>query len=747
MSEELRVGHTEGGHSYVGGNPSAPESWMKIGSVEDGHVFKGGNPSNKDNWEPFVDKESEASLGVVNRGKYAIEPIQSNRKALLEQEYGADNVFQDKSGELFLKQNNAFLPVNKAGLSTADFADVVGAAPEIAGGIVGTGAGLVAGVPTGGTMSVPMATATGAIGAGAGSVIRQGLSAAIGNPQVATPTERAIETGTSALIGGATSGAAQAAKPYVQKAKTGITQWLKNFGKEATETTGHSVANSETKTLAKTGMNLEGEIKSSAPQTEKEIMGELADRSANDSVVADKAMLSKIAQEEGLPEPSYAMAAQGKANIAENKILDMPFIGHNARKVAEKQTKVLKNNLEKITGRVIDAESDARAVGQTAKEYADTMVAAKKKIAQELYEKVDEEGANAMIGKKTLFNKYRDYAGELGLINPDGTRAAYDATSGLTEATHNKLQSALFQGMDALGRNKSPKIRFQDANGLRKTIKGVVKELETSDPNGHRLLSKFGKELDDTMEGILNREAPKLGATFRTANQTYRTYKQQQDVVKKMIGNLDDERVVSKVMNSTQNISHLKDIIGEDKVKEIAKSHIADILYKLNKSGIGRADSAIDAIRKNAPHIQDALGKETYDKLINNLTYLNRTGRPLTNSRTSLYNLFDNRGAGIKGAVLSLKGVANTVAESKGTTVGKVALNTVAKPVGKIVETTGRVVDKSSGGQRAAGLANLLGDSSQRSASSYPRELSRSVSQKESEAEKRKRVISGKRGN
>jgi uncharacterized protein YbjQ (UPF0145 family) len=695
-----------------------------------------------------IDKSSEADLGFVNRAKYSIEPIQSNRKALLSQEYGDDNVMEDKSGNLYVKQDGSFHPVNKEGFSVADVADIAGATPEIAGGIVGAGVGAIAGVPTGGTMSVPMAMATGAAGAGAGSMIRQGLSAAIGNPQVATIGERALETGTSAAIGGVTSGAAQAVKPYAQKAKQGITQWLKGLGKEATETTGSTLANSETKTLAKTGINLEGEIKPvGIPETEKEVMGEIADRSANESVIADKAKLSQIATKEGLPEPSYAMAAQGKAILAENKILDMPFVGHNARKVADKQTKVLKNNLEKITGRVIDAESDNRAVGQAAKEYADTMVEGKKKIAQELYDKVETDGANAMIGKKTLFNKYRDYAGELGLINPDGTKAVYDATSGLTEATHNKLQNTLFQAMDAMGRNQSPKIRFQDANGLRKTLKATVEELKNSDPNGHRLLSKFGKELDDTMEHILNREAPSLGGTFRAANQNWRTYKQHQEIVDKMIGNLDDERVVSRVMNSTQKISDLKEIIGDDHVKEIAKSYVADLLYKLNKSGIGRADSVIDSVRKNAPHLEDALGKDTYDKLMNNLYYLNRTGRPLTNSRTSLYNLFDNRGAGLKGAVINIKGVADTVAESKGTTVGRAAYETVAKPVGKVFETTGRVVEKSSGGQKLSGFANLMGDEPQRNVSAMGSGKQRLISDNESEQEKRKRIISGKKGN
>lgn len=145
-----------------------------------------------------IDPKTEASLGFINRAKYSLEPIQSNRKALLEQQFGQDNIMEDKNGELFVRQNNKFVPVNKDGFSTADVADFAGAIPEMAGGLAGGAAGVAAGLATsGGLGSVPMAIITGAAGAGAGSAIRQGLSAAVGTPQVASLGERALETGLS----------------------------------------------------------------------------------------------------------------------------------------------------------------------------------------------------------------------------------------------------------------------------------------------------------------------------------------------------------------------------------------------------------------------------------------------------------------------------------------------------------------------------------------------------------------------
>jgi hypothetical protein len=282
---------------------------------------------------------------------------------------------------------------------------------------------------------------------------------------------------------------------------------------------------------------------------------------------------------------------------------------------------------------------------------------------------------------------------------------------------------------------------FNDANAVRRSISKTVKEMAKENPNATRMLNGFVDGLDDTMEQVLNKEHSNLGKVFAAANKTYRKYKVDQKTVEKMIGNLDDEKVVSKVMNSTGNIKTLQEIIGEDKVREVAKSYLADVLFKLNKSGIARADSAIDAIRKSAPHIQDALGKDTYESIMDNLYYLNRTGRPLTLSRPSLYNIMDSRGQGWKGAVLSLKGAADTIAESKGTSIGKEISKTVTKPINKVFEATSKVIPTPTKG--AAQAANVLGDKGQRALSYLPGTKQEQLAERKKEIERRKRAISG----
>lgn len=83
---QLKVGHTEEGHSYVGGDPSSPQSWLKVGSAEDGHTFLGGDPSSPQNWEPIhvtsTPEEAalqgfgnQAALGYLPQIQAATEPV------------------------------------------------------------------------------------------------------------------------------------------------------------------------------------------------------------------------------------------------------------------------------------------------------------------------------------------------------------------------------------------------------------------------------------------------------------------------------------------------------------------------------------------------------------------------------------------------------------------------------------------------------------------------------------------------
>jgi len=62
---DYKPGYTEGGYSFVGGDPSNQTNWKQVGSVEDGYRFKGGDPSAKESWEEYKDPDMSALKGHV----------------------------------------------------------------------------------------------------------------------------------------------------------------------------------------------------------------------------------------------------------------------------------------------------------------------------------------------------------------------------------------------------------------------------------------------------------------------------------------------------------------------------------------------------------------------------------------------------------------------------------------------------------------------------------------------------------
>lgn len=645
-----------------------------------------------------VNDYQEADLGFIDRARYSIEPIQSNRTALLAQEFGEENISQDAEGNIYLRQGNEFRPINKDSLSFTDVADFAGAIPEMAGGVVGGLAGLFGGaVTTGGAVSVPAAVALGAAGAGAGSAARQGLSAALGTPQVATIGERALETGTSAAFGGAGTALGIGAKQAFKKGAPLVQKFLRKA----------PIAESADDVMDEA-------MKKFVPdQYADRVLPEVADDAPRELITQQMEKLKGIAARQGLPEPTYAQAAGGKAILAEAKLLDTPLIGGKVRSQVDQQLKKVQGNLEKIAGKFIDADSTAYEVGLATKEVANTAAKVQKQMATELYSKIDELGANATIGKGQFFNKYRDFAGELGLINPDLSRAKYAADSGLTRESFNQLQSAVFDGLDAIQKTKSPKIKFESINALRRTVRDTAEELASKNPSAARQLKRFAHEIEETAQRSLNRESPKLGEVFKEANKNYAKFKDMEEFNKAIFTEgMGEERIVKKLMSDSAKIEKMKEVIGEDKVKEIGVSFVRDILDPLSKSGVARADSALTVIKKNAPQIRASIGEDAYQSLVDNLYYLNRVNQPLNVSRTSLYNLFDNNSPGLKGLAANVITSGKTYATSKGIGPKDIVMSPVRKAYSGADKFTRKIP------QRTSGLSNLLGDKTQRDISS-----------------------------
>jgi hypothetical protein len=47
-----KIGQTEDGYSFVGGDPADKNSWKQVGAVEDGYKFVGGDPADQNSWAP-----------------------------------------------------------------------------------------------------------------------------------------------------------------------------------------------------------------------------------------------------------------------------------------------------------------------------------------------------------------------------------------------------------------------------------------------------------------------------------------------------------------------------------------------------------------------------------------------------------------------------------------------------------------------------------------------------------------------
>jgi hypothetical protein len=681
-----------------------PEEEFELAQIESELSERQANPA------PQVNANREADLGFVNRARYSIEPLESNRLALLVQEFGQENVMQDDKGNVFVKQGDQFRPVNKEGLSFADATEFLGAAPEMAGGAVGMVSGALGGaVTTGGAASIPAAMALGAAGGGLGSVVRQGTSAILGTPQVSTVGERIAETGLSAGLGGLFSGAGQALKvgakaasPYVKEAAENISSAFKRTPK------------------GETALDIASEIKIS-PEIADDIVKLPGDEVLSREVVQDQmAKLDDIAIRQNLPKPTYAQAAGGRAIQAEDKIMNTPLIGGKIRQQVDNQLKAVKTNLEKQVGRFIDEDSTGLEVGISTKELSDGIVRSTKQAAQKLYDYVEESGKDAMIGKRTLFNKYRDYAGELGLIDPMGKPTAYAADTGFTPDEFKILQSTLFDGINALNKNPSPKIRFQAANALRKTVNNRAEELASTNPNAARLLKRFGSELDKTTEDILNREVPKLGEAFKEASKNWAKYKGDQEFLESFLPD-GVENIVKKTMNNTDNIKRMKELVGENHVKEIGKSYVKDILGNLSKSGVARADSALSAIKKNKAQIIESLGEDTYTNLVDNLYYLNRLNQPLSVSRPSMYSLLFNPQSdyNLKKLVVNVATSAKSYTEMKGMT-GKDVAKKAGKGLASPITVPFKRLSESSPAAQGS-LGNILTDETQRGGAYFVR--------------------------
>lgn len=585
--------------------------------------------------QPQIDRDDEADLGTINRLQYSLEPLESNRRAFLVREFGAENVMEDKEGEVYLRQGGEWRPVNKEGLSMADVADVAGSTPEV----LGAGAGALMGF---GAASIPAAAA----GAGAGSLIRQGLSAAIGTPQVATTGERVAEVGLSTAFG---AGGAAAGKG------------LKEVGKK--------VAPKVAKVLRKSFFD-------SNKRVGKFLKG-LEGRGG------DADLLEETAKKYGLPSPTKAQISGGDAYDMERALSERPVWGRKIRKKFEEQTEAIKARLREEIGDFIqpDAEPNLAKTGASIKEAAENVIESTKNRAGELFDEVAETASEVKVPAKQVREELLSNLNKLGLFDKKGNPKPFTAQTQLTPDEFAKLQKATGGMLRDLG--------FQyDVTDLGdiKSLRGVADGLGDVDANFINIwrqyinsnisyekgfsradirLKQLEQGLLDLGERMLDAADPESKVKWQTARKLWAEQLRLNQLFKKggnvgkgkglNIANLSEDKVLKTIFNNKQNVKSLIELTDEETARKAGLDYIREnFLKKLGEEGQKSAQGAYTFLMDNKDALEAAIGKKTFKKL-KDLTYFQKKlGKPFNTSKTGIMNAINEE-------LFSLKGIGTGV--------------------------------------------------------------------------------------
>ena len=534
-----------------------------------------------------VDLSKEATLGFETRSKLAIEPLEANRQALLVQQFGPENVKTDEAGDLFVREGDVFRPVNKPGLSTADFAELAGSAPEA----LGAGLGAVFGL---GPASIPGA----ALGGAAGSAARQGVSALLGTPQVATPIERASEIGFGGAFGGIGGAIGKGVQAIGKRAAPAIKKIFPSFG------------------ASKEGLKL-----------------------------------VKIAEKEGIPSPTQAQVAGGRDLDLEKLVSQKPLFGAGVRKRTDAQVDASKKNIAEQVGEFVDVDgsSSRELVGGKIKDLARGNIETTRAMASDLFERVSAEGDDILLPvdqvKKELLGEFK----QIGLFDEKGLALPHKSATGMTRDQFNRIQDitgTLLRDMDESA--VSGAIDPNTLNTMRKFIDSNIKEggqLQFDDT----ILVQLREAFLDATENALAAKDKQLKNEFQTARELWRKQLQLRKKAKELglqkegkgqlVDNfnegLSDEKVIARIFRDKKSVKDFKELADEETVRKAGLSHLQDLFSeKLGKENQIGAAAALNILKRNNEALTEALGSETVRKIRNNLFFLDKIGAPVNPSRT-----------------------------------------------------------------------------------------------------------------
>lgn len=519
--------------------------------------------------------ETEAELGLMGRAQYAIEPLQSNRLALLQQQFGAGNVVQDRSGTLYVRQNGELRPVNAPGFSTGDIAEIGGVLPEMVGGAVG---GLI-GLPAG-----PAGAIGGAmVGGASGSVARQAFSAFLGTPQVAELSERAEDAAISSVLSVVGLGFGKLLKVGGQQALRGVTKLGK---RKILESTAKSI------------------------------------KSADD--------LSKLFNDFNIPGATTGqrLGAQSVKD-AEKDLSKNLFFGKALRKRFNEQSEAIVDRLKGIFGDFTDETIDIGAAGQSVKRIALTATKAIKESSQQSFQAVDDVMKGTGVNGLDFTRKMMKHTKGMRLFTPDGRPLKYSARSGMAQEEFEIVQKALKNASDAVFEtsNKNGVISVGELNSIRQSVQQAA--FANVDTPAGRVLSQMHDRFIDTIDDSLKKTGNKQASTlFKEARAQWYKYRQMNDAVERLglkakpgqpLTELADAKVMDRVFSNTTNSELFRELVGEKHTKEALTAHIRQEFTKRLSAEKSLTSGSL-ARWMNNPAKKDVLqriyGKEQVNKVI-----------------------------------------------------------------------------------------------------------------------------------
>lgn len=536
----------------------------------------------------------EAELGIVNRSRYSIEPIQSNRIALLQQEYGAENVVKSPKGDLFVRtpDTGEFRPINAPGFSTADVAEFAGSTPEM----MGSGAGALLGIESG---SLPGM----AIGGATGSIARQAVSGFLGTPQVATPEERAgeiaLSTGTSML--GGTIG---------KQANKLIGRLAKRFAPEVTKQ-----AAAMEKTAAKRGIKLTLGQKYGGKLEEGEKM------------LREIPIVGRKARKE-FEKQSEQIFNEIKKDVGNFTAPDMTrgSVGIKVKELALAKNDVLKTASGQLFDEVAESSNNIFMPAKSAK--------------QSLIKSMS--GLRLFDGNGNPLS-YKGTAGVSEEAFSNMQRALKPIIGAIDEAI--SQPKGMGKGFETSGM-----ISLNELNAMRKTLSHQIKSYGAKARDmGYDdvILKKIERRFLDTIETGLKRESPEQLAKFRTARQLWAKAKESDELIKnlrldpKLINHLADENVLDDIFANTAKLKKYQKLTSQENIKDFAEAYIQHKFEKMTKFGnipAGRMYNAIDnkGVRES---LELSYGKQNLNELKRLLKFAHDTKIPINPSGTELTKL------------------------------------------------------------------------------------------------------------